>query len=79
MTRSIPLGCVARRLNSLLFALFAPCQAGASTQIHQVLMNLCTNAGHAMQDIGGTLEIRFENTALDSGFAARYPGLKPGK
>jgi PAS domain S-box-containing protein len=27
------------------------------TQIHQVLMNLCTNAAHAMEDSGGTLEI----------------------
>ncbi len=27
------------------------------TQIHQVLMNLCTNAAHAMEDAGGTLEI----------------------
>ena len=31
MRRSIPPGCVARRLNSLLFALLAPCHAGAST------------------------------------------------
>jgi len=51
---------------------------GNATQIHQVLMNLCTNAGHAMQDTGGTLEIRLENTAIDSGFTARLPGLKPG-
>jgi PAS domain S-box-containing protein len=27
------------------------------TQIHQILMNLCTNAGHAMQDEGGVLEV----------------------
>jgi hypothetical protein len=31
MNRSIPHACVARRLNSLLFALLAPCHAGAST------------------------------------------------
>ena len=31
MRRSIPPGCVARRLNSLLFALLAPFHAGAST------------------------------------------------
>jgi len=29
-----------------------------STQIEQVLMNLCTNAAHAMREKGGTLEIR---------------------
>ena len=27
------------------------------TQIHQVLMNLCTNAAHAMQEKGGILEV----------------------
>jgi len=30
------------------------------TQVHQIIMNLCTNAGHAMQDDGGTLEIGLE-------------------
>jgi len=28
-----------------------------ATQIHQVIMNLCTNARHAMQEAGGVLEI----------------------
>ena len=27
------------------------------TQIHQVLMNICTNAGHAMRSKGGILEV----------------------
>jgi signal transduction histidine kinase len=31
---------------------------GDPTQMHQVLMNLCTNAGHAMRDRGGHLTIR---------------------
>ncbi|MCD4715281.1 MAG: response regulator, partial [Desulfobacterales bacterium] len=31
------------------------------TQIHQVLMNLCTNAAHAMQENGGILEIGIQN------------------
>jgi len=31
-----------------------------STQIHQVIMNLCTNAYHAMADRGGTIEIRLQ-------------------
>jgi len=30
------------------------------TQVHQVLMNLCTNAAHAMEDEGGTLSIRLQ-------------------
>ncbi|MCP4213528.1 MAG: response regulator [bacterium] len=28
-----------------------------ASQLHQVLMNLCTNASHAMQETGGTLEV----------------------
>ena len=28
------------------------------TQIHQIIMNLCTNASHAMREKGGTLDIR---------------------
>jgi nitrogen-specific signal transduction histidine kinase/ActR/RegA family two-component response regulator len=33
------------------------------TQMQQVLMNLCTNAGHAMEADGGTLEITLGNVA----------------
>jgi PAS domain S-box-containing protein len=31
------------------------------TQIHEVLMNLCTNAAHAMRENGGILEIGLQN------------------
>jgi PAS domain S-box-containing protein len=34
------------------------------TQIHQVLMNLCTNAGHAMRDSGGTLTVTLKNVEI---------------
>jgi two-component system, cell cycle sensor histidine kinase and response regulator CckA len=34
------------------------------TQIHQVIMNLCTNAVHAMAHQGGTLTIRLADTEL---------------
>ncbi len=37
-----------------------------STQIHQVLMNLCTNAAYAMQAKGGILKIRLKNVEADS-------------
>ncbi|NQU79508.1 GAF domain-containing protein, partial [Candidatus Woesearchaeota archaeon] len=36
------------------------------TQIHQVLMNLCTNSGHAMREKGGILEVSLRN--FDLGF-----------
>jgi len=48
------------------------------TQIHQVLMNLCTNAGHAMQEKGGMLTIVVADILLDSNFTDRYPELTPG-
>jgi len=34
------------------------------TQMHQVVMNLCTNAGKAMDETGGTLEVTLENVSL---------------
>jgi len=48
------------------------------TQIHQILMNLYTNAGHAMQENGGTLDVNLTDVELDSDFTAKHPGLKPG-
>ena len=51
---------------------------GDSTQIHQVLMNLCTNASHAMEEKGGVLDVALTDTELDSGFTATHPELKPG-
>jgi PAS domain S-box-containing protein len=35
-----------------------------TTQMHQLLMNLCTNAGHAMKDQGGTLTIALKEVAI---------------
>jgi PAS domain S-box-containing protein len=48
------------------------------TQMHQVLMNLCANAAHAMRDTGGTLELRVEATDVEMAFAAHQPMLHPG-
>jgi signal transduction histidine kinase/CheY-like chemotaxis protein len=48
------------------------------TQIYQVLMNLCTNAGHAMRKKGGILEISLTNVELDTEFVGKHPGLEPG-
>lgn len=47
-------------------------------QIHQLVMNLCTNAGAAMQEKGGNLEVSLENAELDEEFAARHPNIKAG-
>ena len=48
------------------------------TQIHQVLMNLCTNAAHAMRVHGGVLEISLSNLDIHSGNADNYPDISPG-
>jgi CheY-like chemotaxis protein len=52
---------------------------GDSTQIHQVLMNLCTNAAHAMEDKGGLLTVNLSDAELDPEFISSHPDLKPGK
>jgi PAS domain S-box-containing protein len=44
------------------------------TQIHQVLMNLCANAKHAMRQTGGVLEVSLAEVQLDVDFAAKNPG-----
>jgi PAS domain S-box-containing protein len=48
------------------------------TQIHQVLMNLCTNAYHAMRDIGGTLSVSLSDQELDSETARQLHPVTPG-
>jgi PAS domain S-box-containing protein len=48
-------------------------------QLHQVLVNLCTNAEYAMRGMGGILEIRLDRADVDTGFAADHPPLQPGK
>ena len=39
---------------------------GNQTQIHQIIMNLCTNAAHAMEAEGGVLEINLKDIKVDS-------------
>lgn len=50
-----------------------------STQIHQILMNLGTNAAHAMEEAGGTLTIRLENIVVTPGKDFYVFSVKPGK
>ncbi len=49
-----------------------------STQMHQVLMNLCTNAGHAMKNAGGVLEIGLKEVVMDAENLIHHPALKAG-
>jgi PAS domain S-box-containing protein len=48
-------------------------------QIHQVIMNLCTNAGHAMREIGGTLTVRLTNETLAQDFTDHHRNMIPGE
>lgn len=49
------------------------------TQIHQVLMNLCTNAGHAMREKGGTLNVELSNVESDSSFHGKQGAKHPNQ
>lgn len=48
------------------------------TQIHQVIVNLATNARLAMVDESGVLEVRVEKVAFDESISRKYPGMGPG-
>jgi PAS domain S-box-containing protein len=48
------------------------------TQIHQVVLNLCTNAWHAMPPRGGRIVVTLEPRTLTAAQAAAHPDLRPG-
>jgi len=48
------------------------------TQLHQVLVNLCTNASRAMQNAGGVLEVMLKDVDLKSETRVGDELLKPG-
>jgi CheY-like chemotaxis protein len=64
---------IKQNLEPNLHAIFAD-----PTQIHQVIMNLCTNSAHAMEDTGGILQVGLSNFDLTTQRASQYPELNPG-
>jgi CheY-like chemotaxis protein len=48
------------------------------TQLHQVLMNLGTNAAHAMRDHGGVLSVSLSDFDADASLIALHPELTAG-
>jgi CheY-like chemotaxis protein len=48
------------------------------TQVHQVMMNLFANAGHAMRANGGVLEVTLEVETVKDGRALGAPDLRAG-
>ncbi|MBW2218718.1 MAG: hypothetical protein JRF40_04375 [Deltaproteobacteria bacterium] len=49
------------------------------SQIRQILINLCTNAGRAMLDKGGVIDIKLENMMIDDQRKGARVDLLPGK
>ncbi len=48
------------------------------SQVHQVVMNLCTNAYHAMRDLGGILTVTLKSVELGEEDVREKRGVKPG-
>lgn len=56
-----------------------PCMILANaTQIHQVLMNICSNAEYAMCDTCGMITVKLETVDVGQEFVAVHQELKPG-
>lgn len=49
------------------------------TQVHQILMNLCTNAYHAMENTGGTLSVSLKTTIIKENDQKMVFHLAPGE
>ncbi len=52
---------------------------GDPTQIYQVLMNLCTNAAHAMRNGNGVLSVSLERVNVGKEFAMQNLAVDPGQ
>ena len=57
----------------------APTVLGDPTQIHQVIMNLATNAWHATSEQGGILEVTLSSVDVDADYANTHADLHEGK
>ncbi len=50
-----------------------------ASEIHQVTMNLCTNAWHALQGRPGTITVELAETEVGEALARQHPSLHPGR
>lgn len=48
------------------------------TQINQIIMNLCTNAFHAMEETGGSLDILLKEKYFSAEDLSKEPGIEAG-
>jgi CheY-like chemotaxis protein len=49
-----------------------------TTQMHQVIMNLCMNAAYAMRETGGILDVRISIRHINHVFTLQHPELRSG-
>jgi CheY-like chemotaxis protein/two-component sensor histidine kinase len=56
----------------------APVVLADLSQVHQVLMNLCTNSGYAMRDRPGQLVVTLERVQVDAALVRAQPELREG-
>ena len=49
------------------------------TQIHQIIVNLATNAAHAIGPHGGHIDVRIDAADVGPDFASHTPGLREGR
>ena len=47
--------------------------------LHQIVVNLCTNAYHAMKPDGGRLTVSLASTVIEEPDAPSFPGIQPGE
>ena len=50
-----------------------------TTEVHQILMNLCVNAEYSMRGMHGTLSVSLHVTDVSPTFAQLHPPLSPGQ
>jgi PAS domain S-box-containing protein len=55
-----------------------PLISADGSQLHQVLMNLCTNAAHALEGERGVIRVSSSRCEVDAKWVARQPELREG-
>jgi len=64
---------------NLRLAANAPAVLADATEVHQIVMNLGTNAWHAMRGRAGKLDVELEPFTVDHELAAHTPQLQKGR